>query len=157
MGRKRCREDGPPCRIASRPWPERISLRHARGCRHRETRCTCSPTYQAQAWDAAAGKRITRTFPTLSAVRRWRQDAYEALRAGTLSADRGPTLEAAAEDWLGAARAGIVRTRSGDVYKPSAIRGYEQVLRLHVLPVLGHERPRVHAARVAAVRRPARL
>jgi integrase len=112
------------------------------GCRYRETRCTCSPTFQAQVWDAAAGKRITETFSTISAARRWRQDAYAALRAGTLSADRGRTLADAADDWLIAARAGIVRTRSGETYKPAAIRGYEQVLRLRVLDHLGHERLR---------------
>lgn len=100
-----------------------ITPRHARGCRHRESRCTCTPTFQAQVWDTAAGKRITETFATISAARRWRQDAYAALRAGTLSADRGPTLGQAADEWLTAARAGIVRTRSGDPYKPSAIRG----------------------------------
>jgi hypothetical protein len=122
--------------------PEGITLRHARGCRHRETRCTCSPTFQAQAWDAAAGKRITRTFPGISAARRWRQDAYSALRAGTLSADRGPTVGQAADEWLTAARAGIVRNRSGERYKPSAIRHYEKSLRLRVLDELGHERLR---------------
>jgi hypothetical protein len=119
-----------------------ITTRHAGSCRHRQTRCTCTPTYRAEAFDADAGKRVYRTFPTITAARRWRQDAYAALRAGTLSADRGPTVREAADDWLTAARAGIVRTRSGDVYKPSAIRGYEQVLRLHVLDVLGHERLR---------------
>lgn len=122
--------------------PEGITLRHARGCRHRDTRCTCSPTFQAQVWDAAAGKRITETFSTVSAARRWRQDAYAALRAGTLTADRGHTLARAADEWLTAARAGIVRTRSGETYKPGAIRGYEQVLRLRVLDELGHERLR---------------
>ena len=119
-----------------------ITTRHARGCRDREGRCTCTPTYRAEAWDAATRRRIYRTFPTISAARRWRQDAYSALRGGTLSADRGPTLREAADEWLAAAGAGIVRTRSGDVYKPSAIRGYEQVLRLRVLDVLGHERLR---------------
>ncbi len=47
--------------------------------------------------------------PTITAARRWRQDAYAALRAGTLTADRGQTLREAADDWLAAARAGIVR------------------------------------------------
>src|SRR5215207_582528 len=119
-----------------------IRPRHSRGCRHRESRCTCSPTFRAEAFDADAGKRIYRTFPTISAARRWRQDAYAGLRAGTLSADRGPSLAEAAEDWLAAARVGIVRNRSGERYKPSAIRGYEQNLRTRVLPALGHERLR---------------
>src|SRR4051812_42435286 len=99
-----------------------ITPRHQRGCGYRETRCTCSPSYRAQVYDADVRKPIYKTFPTISAARRWRQDAYAAVRAGTLSADRGPTLNEAAEDWLVAARAGIVRTRSSDPYKPSAIR-----------------------------------
>ena len=32
---------------------------------------------------------------------------------------------------------GLIRNRSGDVYKPSAIRSYADALRLHVLPELG--------------------
>jgi Phage integrase, N-terminal SAM-like domain len=43
-------------------------------------------------------------------------------------------------------RSGMVRTRSGDVYKPSAVRSYEAALRDRVLPVLG-------AKRLADVRR----
>ena len=46
----------------------------------------------------------------------------------------------AADEWLSAARAGIIRTRSGDPYKPSAIRSYEFELRKRVLPELGHLR-----------------
>ena len=37
-------------------------------------------------------------------------------------------------------RSGKVRTRSGDLYKPSAIRGYERALRDRVLPELGSKR-----------------
>ncbi len=47
------------------------------------------------------------------------------------------TLADAAEDWLAAARAGIARTRSGDNYKPSALRSYEEALRTKALPELG--------------------
>jgi integrase len=120
-----------------------ITVRHGRSCPAREGgQCHCTPTYQGQVWDARAGKRLTRSFATITAARQWRQDAAAALRAGTLTADRGPTLEEAADDWLGAARAGIVRNRSGETYKPSALRGYAQVLRLHVLPALGQERLR---------------
>ena len=120
-----------------------IATRHARSCPARdEGRCDCNPTYQAQVWDAGAKQRITETFSTITAARRWRQDAYAALRAGTLTADRGPALDQSAHDWLEAARAGIVRSRSGEPYKPSAIRGYEQNLDKRVLPALGHERLR---------------
>jgi integrase len=34
----------------------------------------------------------------------------------------------------------VIRTRSGEPYKPSALRAYEQVLRARVLPQLGHLR-----------------
>jgi integrase len=119
-----------------------ITERHARHCRAPKTRCSCEPTFYAEAYDAAADKRIYRTFPTITGARRWRQDAYSALRTGTLSAERGPTLKQAAEHWLTAARAGIVCNRSGEPYKRSAIRGYERALRRHVLAELGHERLR---------------
>jgi integrase len=33
--------------------------------------------------------------------------------------------------------AGTVRTRSGDVYKPSAIRAYDEALRVHIIPAVG--------------------
>jgi hypothetical protein len=56
---------------------------------------------------------------------------------------RAPTrtmLAEAAESWLSGAKAGVIRTRSGETYKPSALRAYEQVLRATILPELGHLR-----------------
>jgi integrase len=50
------------------------------------------------------------------------------------------TLEEAAAEWLELARSGIVRSRSGDRYKPSALRSYEEALRTKVLPELGRLR-----------------
>jgi integrase len=47
------------------------------------------------------------------------------------------TLREAAEAWVEGARAGSIRNRSGDRYKPSVIRSYETSLRLRVLPELG--------------------
>ena len=40
----------------------------------------------------------------------------------------------------GGCRGGLVRTRSGLPYKPSALRSYREALRTKVLPVLGHLR-----------------
>jgi integrase len=113
--------------------------RHARTC-DPKVRCTCTPTFQAHLWDAAAGKRIRKTFPTISAARRWRQDAVVAVRAGDLSADRGPRLSDAAKAWLAGLREGTITNRSGDRYKPVAVRSYEKELRLRVLPTLGQLR-----------------
>jgi integrase len=59
------------------------------------------------------------------------------MRKGTLTAARSATLDEAAATWLAGATNGSVRNRSGDVYKPSVVRGYEQALRLRVLPELG--------------------
>ena len=84
------------------------------------------------------------------------QDAYAALRAGTLSADRGPTSREAADDWLAAARAGIVRNRSGDPYKPRRDPRLRAEPGPRVLPGSGTSACGDHAAAAAAVRRPAR-
>jgi integrase len=50
------------------------------------------------------------------------------------------TLKQAATAWIDGAADGSIRNRSGDSYKPSAIRGYEQALRLRVLPDFGQRR-----------------
>ena len=122
----------------SKRLPEGISLRHARSCPSRSgDRCRCTPRYQAQAWSPRDRKRLTRTFPTLAAARSWRYDALVGLRRGTLRAAGGVTLNQAADEWLSAAQAGLARNRSGDPYKPSALRGYEQSLRTRLLPALG--------------------
>ena len=86
------------------------------------------------------GKTIRKTFRTLSDARAWRAEAHSALRLGTLRAPVRTTLEQAAAEWLTAARAQVVRTRSGSAYKPSALRSYEEALRTKVLPRLGHLR-----------------
>ena len=116
-----------------------ITERHARSCRSRSGgRCSCKPTYQAHVWDANAGKRIRKTFPTKSAAKRWRQDAYPALRAGELSADRGPILKEAAMAWIDGLRNGTITNRSGDAYKPVVVRDYDRIFRARILPALGH-------------------
>ncbi|HKP90729.1 MAG TPA: site-specific integrase [Thermoleophilaceae bacterium] len=127
-----------------------IAVRHRSRCLSRAGgRCNCSPSYQAQVWSARDRFPIRRSFPTLAAAKAWRADAQAALRRGTLRAPTKTTLQEAAEEWLAGARAGSIRTRGGEPYKPSAIRNYEQSLRLRVLPVFGPvslakiERPRL--------------
>jgi integrase len=73
-----------------------------------------------------------------------------ALKPGVLRRDRvyapyvrsptKTTLSEAAAEWLSAAKQGLVRTRSGTLYKPSALRSYEGALLTRVLPALGHLR-----------------
>ena len=125
----------------SRSRPEGIVPRHARSCPNRDgARCTCTPTLQAQVWSPREQKTIRKTFATLAEAKAWRQESQVALRNGTLRASSSTLLAEAAEDWLEAAQAGVVHTRSGDRYKPSALRSYRQVLQACVLPRFGRQK-----------------
>jgi integrase len=62
------------------------------------------------------------------------------VRRGRLRAITTPTLREAAERWLAGAEEGSIRNRSGDRYKPSAIRGYRAALENRILPDLGGQR-----------------
>ena len=64
-------------------------------------------------------------------------DALAALRAGTLSADRGVTVRQAAEQFVAGIESGAIRNRSGGVYKPSAVRGLRRDLNNRVVVAFG--------------------
>jgi integrase len=120
---------------------EGIVVRHALACDTRIGRaCSCEPGFQAQVWSSKDQKTIRRTFRSFSEARAWRSQTMTALREGTIRAPSRTNLRQAATEWLTAANAGVVRTRSGDQYKPSALRSYEQSLNTHVLPRLGRLR-----------------
>jgi integrase len=120
---------------------EGIVVRHARGCAvPAGSSCDCRPGYQAQVFSARDQKTIRKTFKTLADARAWRAETQTALRRGVARAPSRTTLAEAADEWLQAARAGVVRTRSGERYKPSALRAYEGALRGKLLPELGHLR-----------------
>jgi integrase len=114
-----------------------VRQRHSRSCA-RQARCRCP--YEAFVYSKRDGKKIRNTFPTHAAAVAWRNDASTAVRKKLLRAPSTVTVGQAAEQWLNDARAGIIRTRSGDPYKPAAIRTYEKALRLQVLPELRHRR-----------------
>lgn len=118
--------------------PEGVTLRHQRTCTVRAGgRCNCRPTYQAQVYDRITRRKKSRTFASSTAARTWRQDALVALRRGTFRPGRAVSVRQAGEEWIEAAKAGLVRNRSGRLYKPSAIRGYEDALRLRINPAIG--------------------
>jgi integrase len=94
-------------------------------------------SWEAWVWDKRTGRKIRRTFATQAAAKAWRHDASTAVRKRTLRAPTQTTLAEAWAAWLAGARDGSVRTRSGDVYKPSVIRGYDGSMRRHVLDDLG--------------------
>lgn len=133
-----------------------IRRRHLAGCptrRNPKARCMGDCPYEASVYDAASGRKIRRTHPTQAAARSWQSDADQGVRRGTLRASAPITVNDAADELLAAMRSGAARTRSGDHYKPSAIRGYEAALDLYVRPDLGAMRlgdvKRRHVQRLA--------
>jgi integrase len=118
-----------------------IEVRHKKACASRRgARCNCDPTYQASVWSARESKRIRKTFATLAEARAWRAETQTGVRRGTLRAPAHTTVAEAAEELVAGMKSGRIRTRSGDSYKPSAIRSYEAALRDHVVPRLGRTR-----------------
>src|SRR2546421_439228 len=114
---------------ASKQTPPGVFARHSPSCASkRGARCSCVPRYQASAWSRRDRKPLRRTFATVAEATAWRRKMQVALHAGTVRAPSNVTLAEAAEAWLDAAKAGVIRTRSGEVYKPSALRSYEQAL-----------------------------
>ena len=121
--------------------PTGIRVRHARSCPAAAGgSCRCRPSYEAWVFAAREKKKIRRTFPTLAAAKGWRADATVALRKGVLRTPSRITLADAAEAWLTGAKSGLIRPRSGDPYKPSALRGYEAALRDRIVPEFGGAR-----------------
>ena len=70
----------------------------------------------------------------------WRQEAKTAVRTGELRAPSPTTVAEAAQEWLERAEAGVIRTRSGDAYKPAAIRAYRHALDCRILPHFAQKR-----------------
>jgi integrase len=122
---------------------EGVVVRHQRRCpapARDSATCVCRPSFQAQVWSARDRKTIRKTFATPTEALAWRQEAKASLRAGLLRAPSPSTLAEAAEEWLERATAGVIRTRSGDPYKPAAIRAYRHALGCRILPHFGHKR-----------------
>jgi integrase len=122
--------------------PEGIAIRHTTRCAGRAggRTCDCSPGYQAQVYSPRDHRTIRKTFASLTEARAWRNQAQNAIRLGALRAPSRETVAEAAEKWLVAAKAGVIRNRSGERYKPGVLRGYEQSLRGKIVPELGHLR-----------------
>jgi hypothetical protein len=109
---------------------------HSTGCPAKTddaARCRCNAGYEASVYDKSAGRKIRKTFPTAAAARTWRSDAAHGVRRGTVRAVEPTTVNEAADTLIAEMENGSIRTRSGDPYKPSAIRAYREVLDLHVL------------------------
>jgi integrase len=118
-----------------------VIRRHSAGCASRSGgRCDCRAGWEASVYVARDKRKLRRTFQTRTEARAWQTQAAREAQVGSLRAPSPLTVRAAAQEWLDGVAAGTTRNRSGDPYKPSAYRGYEQALRLRVLPDLGAQK-----------------
>ena len=90
-------------------------------------RCDCHEA-------AGQSHKIRRIVATLIEGRR--RDSGGEIRGGNRRNASNATLREAWTVWLDGAKAGTIRTRSGDPYKPSALRSYDLGMEARVLPVL---------------------
>jgi integrase len=114
-----------------------IRQRHGRAC-DGEGRCKCP--WEGSVYSRRDGKKIREQFPTRAAAIAWRDDSRSAVRKRVMRAPTQRTVGQAAQAWLEGAAAGVIRPRSGDAYKPSAIRAYEAAWRLRLEPELGRRK-----------------
>lgn len=121
--------------------PEGVRIRHSRACKSRAgAACDCTPSFEASAYATRDGKKVRKSFATVADARQWRTAMLKLSDDGGLRAPSATTFREAADLWLEEASRGAIRTKSGDRYKPSALRGYEQALRLRLLPSLAAHR-----------------
>lgn len=105
---------------------EGIRVRHGRNCRTRVAgKCNCERTYEASVWSRREGRKLRKSFPTEAAAKSWRTDALKGVKDGTRRAPSQTTLRQAWDEWLAGVRAGTIRNKSGDAFKPSVVRSYE--------------------------------
>jgi integrase len=113
-------------------------LRQRHGHRCPGGRCDCP--WQASVYSQRDGKKIRQAFPTRAAAKAWREDKLGAVKRGELRVPTSTTVREAAEAFLAGAHDGSIPTRTGRRYKPATVRGYEEALKLRVLPALGDRR-----------------
>jgi integrase len=124
-----------------RSVPRGIRERHGRGCASTDgKRCSCTPRFEADVGLGKTEERRRKSFATLDEAKAWRAHIVAAKTRQRLRAPARVTLREAAEEFLAGMRSGAIANRSGDTYKPSVIRSYDQALHLHVLPDLGGRR-----------------
>lgn len=120
---------------------EGIVKRHSKGCRSRQGgRCNCNAGYEAWVFLPKEKRKVRKTFRREAEARSWRAEALVALNSGEVRAPSRITVEQAAWLWLEAAYKGVVRDRSGNIYKLGTLREYQRALRLRLLTEFGQTR-----------------
>ncbi len=96
-------------------------IRQRHGNRCNGGRCSCP--WEASVYSKADAKKIRKTFPTRAEAIEWQESSKPKVRGGAMRAPTSQTLREASEAWLEGARAGLIRTRAGDPFKPAAHPG----------------------------------
>jgi integrase len=126
-----------------------IQVRHRNGCpalTDRDAACRCKPAFRAWVYDRRSGRKVRKTFDSLSEAKLWRSDAVGGVKRGTVAAATRLTVRELGEQWVAAAERGEARNRSGDAFRPSVLRGYRRSLEQRIYPEAG-------AVRVSDLRR----
>ena len=103
-------------------------------------RSGCS--YRGLVYNAALpGNRMERgpRFKSQDEAKTWRVNRLKELSQGVARVKTSTTLEQAWKLWHADAAAGVLRTRSGDTYKPKTLRSYDGTMRSNVLPKYGSQ------------------
>lgn len=122
---------------------EGIVVRHSRACESRKTKgaaCSCKPSYEAWAWSKRDGFKVRRTFTNHAEAKRWRTTLLKAAQDNSLRKPSSILVRQATDEWVRLAEEGSIRNRSGDAYKPSALRGIRQAFALRIVPAIGTKR-----------------
>lgn len=112
-----------------------IRRRHSAGCRSREGgRCDCRAGWEATVYLSRERRRVSKTFRREAEARSWRADMETAARRQQALPGGVDTrqLRVALRDFVERMESGEVRPKGRAAYKPSTIRGYDQVLRCQV-------------------------
>jgi integrase len=122
-----------------------IYRRHRKACSG-SGRCSCP--WQAQVYDAATGKLVSRSFPAEREARAWRVDMVQALDAGIdVRPKPSPTVAEALDELVARMEEGYALDRSGKPYKPATVRSYAHAVDAYLKP------SRVGSMRLTEVRR----
>lgn len=112
-----------------------IVRRHSPACPSlRDGRCNCGAGYEAWVYLPREMRKVRKTFQRKSEAKAWRADALSAAARGGLRAttrDARTVTEALAE-FVEGMRAGTIRPKGRERYKPNTIRSYDRALRVHI-------------------------
>lgn len=119
-----------------------VYARHQVGCPIvGGARCRCKPSYYGVVYDRARKRSVrTRRMPTAETARNARGDLALALSRGEVVAPAGLRLRDARARFIKDAKEGRVLNKHGHRYKPRAVDNIDEVLRVHVEPILGTRR-----------------